>query len=530
MTGPDQSAARHLVLVLGDQLDDKSAAFDGFEADRDVVWMAEVVEEAEHVWSHQARIALFLSAMRHFRDELRTRGVTVHYRALDDPDNLGNFAAELRQAVRQLQPQRLIAVQPGEWRVRETLTAAAREADVTLEWREDRHFLCSSEEFTAHVKSRGRLRMEYFYREMRRRTGWLMEGDQPVGGKWNYDVENRGSFGRDGPGEMPDPRGFPPDKLTRDVIPLVQQRFGDHPGSLAHFDWPVTALQAQQALDDFVAHRLPLFGRYQDAMWTGEPFLYHSRLAAAANLKLLDPRHVLETAATALQAESAPLEAVEGFGRQWLGWREFIRGVYWQYMPQYAECNSWDAHVPLPACYWTGDTDLNCLREVLTQTLTYGYAHHIQRLMVTGLFAQLLGVEPQQVHQWYLAIYVDAVEWVEMPNVLGMSQHADGGLLASKPYVASGKYLSRMSNYCRSCRYDPNDAVGDNACPFTTLYWEYLLRHEERLAENPRMVLQVRNARRLTGTDQAEIRARAATVRAQASRPLGGDQERNTNP
>lgn len=516
MTGPAEPPVRRLVLVLGDQLDTGSAAFDGFDAARDAVWMAEVDEEAEHVWSHQARIALFLTAMRHFRDELRARGLRVHYRALEDPGNRGSFAAELREAVRELAPQQLTAVQPGEWRVREAVTAAARESGVPLEWRTDRHFLCAPEDFSAHVQSRRQLRMEHFYREMRRRTGWLMEGDRPVGGSWNYDVENRGSFGRDGPGEVPGPRRFPPDELTQDVLRLVQQRFGNHPGSLAHFDWPVTAVQAQQALDDFVAQRLPLFGRYQDAMWAGEPFLYHSRLSAAANLKLLDPRDVLAAAAAALETNHAPLTAVEGFGRQWLGWREYIRGVYWHYMPGYADSNAWDAQEPLPTWYWTGQTDLNCLREVLTEILAHGYAHHIQRLMVTGLFALLLGVEPRQVHQWYLAMFVDAVEWVEMPNVLGMSQHADGGLLASKPYVASGKYLARMSNYCRSCRYNPNDAVGDDACPFTTLYWEFLLRHQERLAENPRMALQVRNARRLTAPDQAEVCARAAIVRQQA--------------
>jgi deoxyribodipyrimidine photolyase-related protein len=495
---------RHLVLVLGDQLDPGSAAFDGFDPRCDIVWMAEATEESNHVWSHQARIALFLSAMRHFRDSLIARGIAVAYRALDDPENQGTLARELVDAIQRLRPERLIVVEPGEWRVRESLAAAARTARVPLDIRTDRHFLCTVEEFAAHAAGRRQLRMEFFYREMRRKHGVLLDDGQPVGSAWNFDAENRGHFGKQGPGLLPPPISFEPDAITQQVLDLVRKRFADHPGELRHFDWPVTPAQARQALNDFLKHRLPTFGAYQDAMWAGQPYLYHSRLSAALNLKLLDPREVIRAAEVEYRSGRSPLAAVEGFIRQVLGWREYVRGVYWHFMPDYLERNALAADRDLPRFYWTGDTDLNCLRETIGQTLAYGYAHHIQRLMVTGLYALLLGVRPQAVHEWYLAVYVDAVEWVELPNTLGMSQYADGGVMASKPYVASGKYLERMSNYCRGCRYDPAEAVGPTACPFTTLYWDFLMRHAKRLASNPRMRMQLRNLSRFdTGRRQA---------------------------
>lgn len=534
---PASGSVRHLVVVLGDQLDPDSAAFDGFDAPRDAVWMAEVAEESTHVWSHPARIALFLSGMRHFRVALQARGWTVHYRSLEDPANAGTLAAELANALRTLRPARLILVEPGDWRVAQSLIQTAGTAGIPLDVRTDRHFLCSREQFATHVRGRKQLRLEYFYREMRRRTGLLMDGESPVGGAWNFDEDNRESFPRSGPGPIPSPVAFPPDALTREVLRLVAQRFADHPGSLAHFDWPVTPAEARVALTDFITHRLPAFGPYQDALWTsagaareagtelpglggGRPdesrrdaYLYHSRLSAALNLKLLHPREVLDAAVGAYAAGRASLASVEGFVRQILGWREYVRGVYWHFMPGYAEHNALNAHEPLPPFYWTADTDLNCLRTVLRQTLDYGYAHHIQRLMVTGLFALLLGVEPREVHAWYLAVYVDAVEWVELPNTLGMSQHADGGLLASKPYIASGKYLQRMGNYCVGCRFDPAVSTGPKACPITTLYWDFIARHESLLARNPRLVMQVRNLAR-----QGEVQRRAIQAQAEAMR------------
>ena len=505
-------SVRHLVLVLGDQLNEDSAALADFDPSQDMVWMAEVAEEATHVWSHQARIALFLAAMRHFRDRLLERGWRVQYRTLDDPENQGSFAAELTAAVAVLRPQRLIVVEPGEWRVEQDLRRAANSGGVPLEVRPDRHFLCSRKEFEQFAAGRSQLRLEYFYREMRKRTGILMTGSEPVGGAWNFDAENRASFPKGGPGTVPVPRSFAPDDVTREVLRLVARRFAHHPGRLDRFDWPVTAEQAQAALDDFIEHRLPTFGRFQDAMWSDFPWLYHSRLSAAMNLKLLDPRRVLDAAVRAWPRR-APLASVEGFVRQILGWREFVRGVYWLHMPSYLDRNEQDAHEDLPALYWTGQTRMNCLRQVVGQTLNLGYAHHIQRLMVTGLFALLLGVAPRAVHEWYLAVYVDAVEWVELPNTLGMSQYADGGVMASKPYVASGKYIQRMSNYCHDCPFRPDQRVGPQACPFTTLYWEFLDRHRERLAGNRRMTMQLRNLERIPAAELAVVREQAAQLR-----------------
>jgi deoxyribodipyrimidine photolyase-related protein len=501
------------VLVLGDQLDASSAAFHGFDPERDAVWMAEVAQESEKVWTVKPRIAVFLAAMRHFREALRARGWTVDYRQLDDDDAAATFEDALGRTIIARTPERLIVVEPGEWSVREALVAVAQRANVPLEIRVDRHFLSTVEEFAAHAAGRKQLRMEFFYREMRRKTGVLMDGEAPAGGEWNFDHDNRASFGKDGPGFVPEPKTFPPDAITREVLALVATRFAKHPGALEHFDWPVTPEQARAALDDFIAHRLADFGQWQDAMWTGEAWLWHSRLSAAMNLKLLDPREVIAAAEKAYREKRAPLASVEGFIRQILGWREYVRGVYWRFMPGYLDRNALGADEPLPGFYWTGETDMNCLRHAIGQTLEYGYAHHIQRLMVTGLFALLLGVRPREIHAWYLAAYVDAVEWVELPNTLGMSQYADGGVMASKPYIASGKYIERMSNYCVGCRFDPAQRTGPRACPFTTLYWDFLLRHKKPLAQNQRMAMQVRNLARLKPADRSAIRKQAAQVR-----------------
>jgi deoxyribodipyrimidine photolyase-related protein len=477
--------------------------------------MAEVAGEAQHVWSHKARIAIFLSAMRHFRDQLHKRGMTVQYRQLDARGNRGSFVSEFEAAVKKLRPQQVVMVEPGEWRVKQAFEEAADRLDVALEMRPDRHFMCSHEEFAEHARGRKQLRLEYFYREMRRKHDVLMEGDQPLSGKWNYDAENRGSFGKSGPADVPPPRRFRPDATTKAVLESVERRFPKHPGKLSHFDWPVTARQAKQALEDFIRNRLSRFGQYQDAMWTDEPYLYHSQISAALNMKLLEPRDVIHSAVVAYRSGLAPLNAVEGFVRQILGWREYVRGIYWRFMPEYLERNTLKAKRPLPEFYWTAETDMNCLREAITQTLDYGYAHHIQRLMVTGLFALLLGADPKEVHQWYLAVYVDAVEWVELPNVLGMSQFADDGVMASKPYAATGKYIQRMSNYCSGCRFRPEKAVGKDACPFTTLYWDFLMRHEKPLSKNQRMSLQVKNLERKSASEKKSICKHAAMLRDQ---------------
>ncbi len=501
---------RHLVIVLGDQLDLQARAFDDFDAAQDRVWMAEVAEESTHVPAAKPRIALFLSGMRHFAQALREQhGPIVDYTRLDGADNSGTLAGELRRAIARLKPTGLVMTAPGDWRVLQALRAVAAECRLPLQIRDDRHFFSTVREFAEHAQGRKQLRLEYWYRALRQNHSILMEGDTPVGGQWNFDADNREAFGKEGPVNLPAPQRFAPDAITREVLDLVNARFADHPGHLDSFGWPVTRAQALQALHDFIAHRLPLFGRYEDALWAGEPWLYHSLLSAALNLKLLQAREVVQAAQDAWRAGHAPIEAVEGFIRQILGWREYVRGIYWTQMPNYLERNALNAQAPLPEFFWTGDTDMACLRDALTQTLTHGYAHHIQRLMVTGLYLLLRGVKPQEAHAWYLSVYVDAVEWVELPNTLGMSQYGDGGLMASKPYIASGKYIQRMGNHCKGCRYDPAQAAGPTACPYTTLYWDFLMRHETLLAGNPRMGMQVRNLARLTPDKREAIRAQA---------------------
>ncbi|WAC72707.1 cryptochrome/photolyase family protein [Roseateles sp. SL47] len=515
MTG----AARTLVLVLGDQLDAQSSAFDDFDPTTDRVWMAEVREESTHVGSSRVRTALFLSAMRHFAQALRESGRPLDYVALDAAGNTGSLGSELARALARWAPQQVVMTAPGDWRVLKMLRAVVAASGRTLDVRDDRHFFCTVREFSAFAADRKSLRMETFYRAMRKQHRVLMEGDEPAGDRWNFDAENQQPFGPDGPGFLPARVGFPPDAITRDVMALVDREFPEHPGSLKAFDWPVTRAQALEALDRFIQERLCDFGQFQDALWPDTPWLWHAQLSAALNLKLIHPREVVARAEQAWRDGLAPLASVEGFIRQVLGWREYVRGVYWTRMPELAQANALQAQQPLPAFFWTGDTDMACLADALKQTLQLGYAHHIQRLMVTGLFSLLLGVRPGDVHGWYLAVYVDAVEWVELPNTLSMSQFADGGAITSKPYIASGKYIERMSSgqYCAGCPYRPEQRVGPQACPYTTLYWDFLIQHRSRFARHPRLGAQVRNLDRLSNDEVFTIQAQAKALRERLS-------------
>lgn len=507
------STVRKLVVIFGDQLDREAPVFDNFDPLQDLVWMAEASDESTHVWSHKQRIALFLSAMRHFREDLSAEGIPIDYTELTDTaSGLGQL---LQDSIQRLQPKQIVATRPGEWRVLEMLRQVCLESGVPLDLLEDRHFYTTPAEFAAHADGRKGLRMEFFYRELRRRFDVLMDSDKPAGGAWNFDKDNRGSFGKKGPEETPTGPDSTPDPLTQEVLDLVASRFSDHPGDLKSFGWPVTRTAALRALDLFIKDRLCDFGKYQDAMWTEEPWLYHSLISSSLNLKLLNPRDAVEAAEKAYREGHAPIQAVEGFIRQILGWREYVRGIYWLKMPEYLERNVMQAEEPLPDFFWTGETDLECLRQAIGQTLEHGYAHHIQRLMVTGLYALLLGVNPKEVHAWYLAVYVDAVEWVELPNSLGMSQYADGGLMASKPYIATGKYIQKMSNYCTICPKQPTKRTGPDACPFSTLYWDYLSRHESTLQKNQRMSLQVRNLSRIKEDELEAIHTAASDLRAQ---------------
>ena len=515
--GRGTKKTRHLVVVFGDQLDADSPAFDDFDNGRDLVWMAESHGEASHVWSNKNRIAFFFSAMRHFREELRRKGRPVAYHELGKEK--ANLISLLRAWLESNPVEKIVAVHPGEWRILHGLRTLCGELDLELDLREDSHFIDTPGGFREWAEGRKSIRLEYYYRELRKRHGILMTNEgKPAGGEWNYDKENRDAFGRDGPPpDKPEPPRFKPDKLTQEVISLVEKRFPDHPGDLGGFAWPVERKDALKALHSFIRERLPRFGDYQDAMWTGEPFLYHSLLSSSLNVKLLNPREVIAAAVEAHAEGTAPLNAVEGFVRQILGWREYVRGIYWWKMPGYEANNFLEAREPLPEFYWTGDTPFACLSDAIGQTLQSGYAHHIQRLMVTGLYGLLLGVDPKAMHEWYLAVYLDAVEWVELPNTLGMSQFGDGGLMASKPYAATGKYIQRMSNYCEKCPANPAESTGSAACPFTTLYWDFLYRNRERLSGNQRMSLQLRNLDRLSGGRIGAIRKRAGELRADPS-------------
>ncbi|GAA5161949.1 cryptochrome/photolyase family protein [Viridibacterium curvum] len=502
---------RNLVLILGDQLARDSAALDGFDPAQDRLLMIEAAGEAQAVWSHKARIALFLAAMRHHAAWLRAQGWPLDYRALGEHEQ-SDLSAVLAQALQTYAPRALVLVEPGEWRLQQAILAIAQQVGVSVQIRDDTHFLISRHEFADWARGYRQLRMEFFYRFMRKRLDILMRDGEPEGGRWNFDVENRKGFGRAGPGWVPTHQGFAPDALTREVLDEVQTRFAGHPGSLANFDWPVTREAAVAALQDFVDHRLAHFGTWQDAMWRDAPVLYHARISAAMNLKLLSPREVVDAVLSAWRQHSLPLAGVEGFVRQVIGWREFIRGIYWLDMPGLREANHFGHSRELPRWYWTGETHMQCMRQVIGQTLDYAYAHHIQRLMVTGMFAMLAEIRPQAVEDWYLAVYVDAVEWVELPNVAGMALYANGGRFTSKPYAASGAYVARMSNYCEGCRYKPDQRTGDKACPLTTLYWHFLDRHEAALAGEPRTALMVKNLARIPATEREAIRTRAQAM------------------
>ncbi|UOK70670.1 cryptochrome/photolyase family protein [Ancylobacter polymorphus] len=497
----------HLRFVLGDQLTREVSSLADLDPARDIVLMVEVEAEARYVPHHKQKIAFLLAAMRHFAQALRAEGIRVDYVRLDDAGNTQSFTGELARAVARHAPASVIVTEPGEWRVREMMADWAETLPVPVHIREDDRFFCSHAEFAALGRARKTGRMEFFYREMRRRTGLLMRGDAPEGGQWNFDPENRRALPRSL--RVPPRRRFAPDALTREVIDLVAARFGGHFGDLEPFGWAVTRADALRALDHFIEDTLPGFGDYQDAMKAGEDFLFHSLISPYLNCGLLTAREVCARAEEAFRSGAAPINAVEGFIRQILGWREFVRGLYWAEMPAYAGSNHLGATRDLPVMYWTGETPMRCMAECIGATRRHAYAHHIQRLMVTGNFALLAGVAPAQIEEWYLAVYADAFEWVELPNVHGMVMHADGGRLGSKPYAASGAYIDRMSDYCKGCAFDPKIKRGPGACPFNYLYWNFLIENETVLSANPRLAMPYRTLARMPAAQRTEIVADA---------------------
>jgi deoxyribodipyrimidine photolyase-related protein len=504
--------SNNAVLVLGDQLSLDNPALcpdEGCQPSSVKVFMIESAAESTLVWVHKVRITLFLSAMRHFADQLREKGYQVVYSNLDETGQL-SLVERLSELCASHQVHALKLAEPGEWRLEQSLAEFSKTNNMPVTFLEDSHFMCSRAQFAKWATGYKQMRMEYFYREMRKRYKVLMEdgegSSEPLGGQWNFDSENRSAFPKTGPGKIAPPAQFEPDDITRQVMTEVQARFPDHPGQLDHFIWPVNREQALHALDQFIQTRLCNFGDYQDAMWTDTPFGWHSLVSSSINLHLLDPREVIAAAQDAYQKGKAPLAAVEGFVRQVLGWREFIRGVYWLDMPKMRQDNFLKADQPLPKWFWTGNTQMACMKDSIGQTLQYGYAHHIQRLMVLGNFALMAGVVPQQVEDWFLAVYVDAVEWVELPNVAGMALFANGGRFTSKPYIASGAYIKRMSNYCGNCKYKSDEKSGPRACPMTTLYWGFLDKHEALLKGNPRTSLMAKNISRLDDEQRQALR------------------------
>lgn len=500
------SVPRRLVLILGDQLDINGAALREFSVANDELIMIESRDESQYVWTHKAKIAVFLSAMRHFAEGLKQSSYPLTY-IKDSPKSI---TETLRSELINRNIKCLLCVEPGEWRLRQAIIEMTQEIGVELEMLQDTHFLCSNQEFKEWAANKKELRLEYFYRHMRKTHKILVdEQGNPEGGQWNYDENNRKPFSKKGPGLITPLIKFPTDPITQEVFDYVNDVYQNHPGSLKDFNWPLTREDALEALSDFVEQRLINFGVYQDAMWSDTPFAWHSLLSCALNLKLLHPKEVIDEVLIAWKKYSLDLATVEGFIRQILGWREFVRGIYYLDMPTLAVENFYKHNRKLPKWYWDGQCKMSCMQDVVGQTLRYGYAHHIQRLMITGNFALLAEILPQDVCEWYLAIYVDAIEWVELPNTAGMALFANGGRFTSKPYIASGAYVKRMSNYCDSCRYKPEVRFGEQACPITTLYWNFLINHREQFDANPRTRLMTANLKKISPEDQVLIRSHA---------------------
>ena len=474
---------KRLIVLLGDQLSPSLLHF----ADRktDQIMMAEVASEATYVAHHKKKIVYHFAAMRHFAEELRADGWTVLYTKIDAAGNKGDLSKEIKNHLAECCPDAVVGIEPGEWRVAQLYADLSDTLEIPFVIRPDERFFCSRSEFEEWAEGRRQLRMENFYRIMRRKSGYLMEGEQPLGGQWNFDHDNR----KKAPKGLtfPGPLTFAPDAETEAVISYVNAHFSDHFGDLEPFEFAVTRAQARQALEHFVQYSLADFGTYQDAMLRGENYLYHSLISLYLNTGLLEPDEVCRQVVQAYYYATAPLNSVEGYLRQVLGWREYMRGIYWLRMPEFKSANFLDAHYNLPSFFWTGETKMECVRQAVTQTRETAYAHHIQRLMVTGNFALIAGIDPVQVHEWYLAVYVDAIEWVELPNTMGMSQFADGGVVASKPYASSGNYINKMSDYCGSCHYSVKEKTGPGSCPFNTFYWDFLDRNSDKLRGNPRL-------------------------------------------
>lgn len=499
---------RKLRLLLGDQLNDRHSWFARVDPEATYVMM-EVLPETRYVTHHIQKIAGFFAAMRRFAAAMSAAGHHFVYLRLDDPENRQSFPANLTRLIESRRIECFEYLLPDEYRLDQILQQFAGEIDIPVAAADTEHFLSTREEVGAFFRGRKTFVMEAFYRHMRRKWDILMDGDQPLSGRWNYDSENRNSL----PQGLTPPAPLNFDHDVSEIVALIRSMDIKTIGRIdaAHFPWPLDHQETLQLLDHFLANGLAQFGTYQDAMDTASPYWYHSRLSFAMNLKLLHPREIVQKTLAYWQGhpQAVGIAQVEGFIRQIIGWREFMRGIYWAHMPAYEQLNYFDHQRPLPAFYWSGDTRMNCLRHAITQSLDLAYAHHIQRLMLTGNFANLLGVHPDEVDAWYLGIYIDAIQWVEITNTRGMSQYADGGIAATKPYVSSANYIHKMSNYCRNCHYDRQKRYGEGACPFNSLYWDFFDRHRALLDANPRVGMAYRNLDRMAPEELEQIRRQA---------------------
>ena len=499
-----------LRLILGDQLNPLHSWFTN--TDNQVIYtLMEIRQETDYVLHHSQKILALFAAMRDFAQQLVQQGHRLHYLKIDDIDNQRALPANLNALIAHYQVANFEYQLPDEWRLDQQLQSYCQSLPISHQAYDTEHFYTQRHEAALLFNSRPHWLMEMFYRRMRIKHAVLLDENQrPNGGKWNFDYDNRKTW-RGTPSVPTDKRlSHDHSQLWQDLKTAAVPSFGAV--TAEDIRWPLNRSEALQQLDDFIQHGLPHFGNFQDAMTQHSWRLFHSLLSFALNSKMLNPREVVIKAEIAWRNGHVPLEACEGFIRQILGWREYIRGVYWAKMPAYLEHNYFAHHRPLPVWFWTGETQMNCLASAIGQSLQYAYAHHIQRLMVIGNFGLLAGLSPTALHQWYLGIYIDGFEWAELPNTLGMSQFADGGFLATKPYISSAAYIDRMSDYCKTCRYDKKVRIGDNACPFNALYWDFLSRHHNKLSQNPRLAMVYRNLERLSVSERNAITQQAAMI------------------
>ncbi len=505
-----------LRFILGDQLNSGHAWFSA--VDPDVVYvLMEVRQETDYVLHHAQKIIAIFAAMRDFARHLRAAGHRVRYVALDDPGNMQSIAGNLEALIAHYDAQRVEWQSPDEWRLDAYLRAWAQAQTIATQEVDSAHFLTKRNTLAELFVGRKQWLMEHFYRHMRRSLGLLMDaGGEPEGGQWNFDHDNRKPW----PGTPPEPPDARPTHDHRALWDLLQRcgvdSFGDP--QAAQFRWPLNREEALTCLDAFIQRTLANFGDFEDAMSSKSERLFHSMLSFALNVKMLSPLEVVQRAEGAYRSGQAPLPAVEGFIRQIVGWREYIRGIYWAQMPGYDARNALGHTTPLPHWFWSGNTRMRCMQHAIGQSLKSAHAHHIQRLMVIGNFALLAGLDPQALHRWYLGVYIDAFEWVELPNTVGMSQRADGGLIATKPYVSSGAYINRMSDYCRGCAFDHKQKLGESACPFNALYWDFFARHAPAFGKNPRIGMVYRQLQKMQGPELDALRAQAAEVIARLER------------